>query len=121
MFSHEWIEKFDASRGIPRKANEQYLPAYQAFWAWAGDVGQAVFFIFLGLTGASLSLFAGHLLEISGLMWLVFWSLAVLAVAAGFLDAYLALLVIQTLFDEHLARIGALGKSERFNCKKTGQ
>ncbi len=89
MFSHEWIEKFDASRGIPRKANEQYLPAYQAFWAWAGDVGQAVFFIFLGLTGASLSLFAGHLLEISGLIWLVFWSLAVLAVAAGFLDAYL--------------------------------
>ncbi len=89
MFSNEWIEKFDASRGIPRKANEQYLPAYQAFWAWASDVGQAVFFIFLGLTGAFLSLFAGNLLEISGLMWLVFWALAVLALAAGFLDAYL--------------------------------
>ena len=89
MFTQEWIEKFDASRGIPRKANEQYLPAYQAFWAWAGDVGQAVFFIFLGLTGASLSLFAGYLLEISGLMWLIFWSLAILALAAGALDAYL--------------------------------
>ena len=89
MFSQEWIEKFDASRGIPRKANEQYLPAYQAFWAWASDVGQAGFFIFLGLTGAFLSLFAGYLLEISGLMWLVFWSLAILALAAGFLDAYL--------------------------------
>lgn len=89
MFSHEWIEKFDASRGIPRKANEQYLPAYQAFWAWAQDAGQAVFFIFLGLTGALLSLFAGYLLEISGLMWLIFWSLAILALAAGFLDAYL--------------------------------
>lgn len=89
MFSLEWIEKFDASRGIPRKANEQYLPAYQAFWAWASDVGQAVFFIFLGLTGASLSLFAGYLMEISGLMWLIFWSLAILALAAGFLDAYL--------------------------------
>jgi len=89
MFSSEWIEKFDASRGIPRKANEQYLPAYQAFWAWAQDVGQAVFFIFLGLTGASLSLFAGYLLEISGLMWLIFWSLAILALAAGALDAYL--------------------------------
>ncbi len=47
------------------------------------------FFIFLGLTGAFLSLFAGYLLEISGLMWLVFWSLAILALAAGFLDAYL--------------------------------
>jgi type IV secretion system protein VirD4 len=89
MFSHQWIEKFDASRGIPRKANEQYLPAYQAFWAWAGDVGQAVFFIFLGLTGALLSLFAGYLLEVSGLMWLIFWSLAILALAAGLLDAYL--------------------------------
>ncbi|HRH44151.1 MAG TPA: type IV secretory system conjugative DNA transfer family protein [Pyrinomonadaceae bacterium] len=89
MFSSEWIEKFDASVGIPRKANEQYLPAYQAFWAWAGDVGQAVFFIFLGLTGASLSLFAGYLLEVSGLMWLVFWALAVLSLAAGFLDTYL--------------------------------
>jgi type IV secretion system protein VirD4 len=89
MFSHQWIEKIDATRGIPRKANEQYLPAYQAFWAWAGDVGCAVFFIFLGLTGAFLSLFAGYLLEISGLMWLIFWSLAILALAAGTLDAYL--------------------------------
>lgn len=89
MLSHEWIEKFDASRGIPRKANEQYLPPYQAFWAWAGDLAQAVFFIFLGATSAFLSLFAGYLLEISGLMWLVFWSLAILALAAGFLDAYL--------------------------------
>ena len=41
MASQEWIEKLDASRGIPRKVNEQYLPAYQAFWSWAGDVGQA--------------------------------------------------------------------------------
>ena len=89
MFSHQWIEKIDATRGIPRKANEQYLPAYQAFWAWAGDLTQAVFFIFLGLTGAFLSLFAGYLLEISGLMWLIFWSLAILALAAGTLDAYL--------------------------------
>lgn len=89
MFSQKWIEHFDASRGIPRKANEQYLPAYQAFWAWAQDVGGACFFIFLGLTGASLSLFAGYLLEISGLVWLVFWSLAILALAAGALDAYL--------------------------------
>ena len=46
MFSQDWIENFDARRGIPRKANEQYLPAYQAFWAWANDVGQAVFFAF---------------------------------------------------------------------------
>jgi type IV secretion system protein VirD4 len=89
MFSQEWIEEFDARRGIPRKANEQYLPAYQAFWAWANDVGQAAFFISLGLVGAFLSLFAGYLLEARGLLWLVFWSLAILALAAAFLDAYL--------------------------------
>ena len=89
MFSQDWIEKFDASRGIPRKANEQYLPAYQAFWAWANDVGQAVFFILLGTAGAFLSLFAGYLLGTSGLLWLVFWSLALISLAAAFLDAYL--------------------------------
>ena len=89
MFSQEWIEKFDASRGIPRKANEQYLPAYQAFWAWMQDVGQAAFFVLLGIAGAFLSLFAGYLLEARGLLWLVFWSLAILSLAAAFLDAYL--------------------------------
>jgi type IV secretion system protein VirD4 len=89
MFSQKWIEEFDASRGIPRKANEQYLPAYQAFWAWAADVGQAAFFVSLGIFGAMLSLFAGYLLEASGLLWLVFWSLALISLAAAFLDAYL--------------------------------
>lgn len=89
MFSQEWIEELDARRGIPRKANEQYLPAYQAFWAWANDVGQAVFFALVGIGGAFLSLFAGYLLGISGLLWLVFWSLALISLAAAFLDAYL--------------------------------
>ena len=86
MFTREWIEKIDASRGIPRKANEQYLPAYQAFVVWAGDVGQAVFFVFFSLIGALLSLFAGYLLQVSGIMWLVFWALAVLSLSAGFFD-----------------------------------
>jgi type IV secretion system protein VirD4 len=89
MFSQEWIEEFDAKRGIPRKANEQYLPAYQAFWAWASEVGQAVFFVLLGIFGALLSLFAGYLLEAKGLLWLVFWALALISLAAAFMDAYL--------------------------------
>lgn len=89
MFSNEWIEEFDARRGIPRKANEQYLPAYQAFWAWASDIGQAAFFAFIGILGALLSLFAGFLLEARGLLWLVFWSFALISLAAAFLDAYL--------------------------------
>lgn len=86
MASQEWIEKLDASRGIPRKANEQYLPAYQAFWSWAGDVGQALFFSVLGLAGALLSLFAGRLFGVSGLIWLVFWALAFLCLAAALAD-----------------------------------
>ena len=53
-FLSNGFEKFDANYGIPRKANEQYLPAYQAFWAWAGDVGQALFFALLGFIGAFL-------------------------------------------------------------------
>ena len=89
MFSQKWIEEFDAKRGIPRKANEQYLPPYQAFWAWASDVGQAIFYIILGIAGACLSLFAGFLLGVSGLLWLVFWAFAIIALAAAFLDAYL--------------------------------
>ncbi len=88
MFSLEWIEKFDATHGIPRKANEQYLPAYQAFWAWTSDISQSIFFFLLGIFGAFLSLFAGYLLSISGLMWLVFWSLALLSLAAAFIDSY---------------------------------
>jgi len=43
MFSREWIEKADASFGIPRKVNEQYLPSYNAFWHWAADLGARVF------------------------------------------------------------------------------
>src|SRR5476651_1842178 len=88
MASQEWIEKFDASRGIPRKANEQYLPAYQAFWTWAGDIVQALFYCVLGLLGAFLSLFAGYLIEVSGFIWLIFWAMAMLCLAAAFLDVY---------------------------------
>lgn len=88
MLSRERIEQFDASRGIPRKANEQYLPAYQAFWAWAGDIGRAFFFCILGLIGGCLSLAAGFFLEVTGLMWLVFWAMALLCLAAAFLDSY---------------------------------
>lgn len=82
------IEKFDASFGIPRKANEQYLPSYQAFWHWSADLGRAVFFCIVGLIGAFFSLFAGWLLAVTGLMTLVFWAMALLCIAAGMLDAY---------------------------------
>ncbi len=88
MLNRQHIEKLDASYGIPRKANEQYLPSYQAFWHWAADVGRGVFFLIVGLIGAFLSLLAGWLLTVTGLMTLVFWAMAILCLAAALLDAY---------------------------------
>ncbi|HQY68683.1 MAG TPA: hypothetical protein PLD38_15510, partial [Pyrinomonadaceae bacterium] len=88
MFSREWIEKFDASYGIPRKANEQYLPSYQAFWQWSADIGMCVFFVALGLLGSIVCLFAGYLLDVYGLITLVFWAMALICVAGSLVDSY---------------------------------
>lgn len=88
MFSREWIERFDAAYGIPRKANEQYLPSYQAFWHWTADIGTSIFFVLLGILGAFFCLFAGALLNVYGLIILVFWALALICVAGSFVDAY---------------------------------
>ena len=88
MFTRERIEKLDASYGIPRKANEQYLPSYQAFWRWSMDIGTAMFFILLGLVEACVSLFAGWLLAATGMITLVFWAMALICIAAGLVDAY---------------------------------
>lgn len=88
MLYRQQIEKFDAAYGIPRKANEQYLPAYQAFWHWTADVGRGLFFFVLGLVGAFLSLLAGWLLGVTGLITLVFWAMALLCLAGSLLDAY---------------------------------
>lgn len=88
MLYRQQIEKFDATYGIPRKANEQYLPAYQAFWHWTADVGRGFVFFVLGLVGAFLSLLAGWLLGVAGLITLVFWAMALLCLAGSLLDAY---------------------------------
>ncbi len=87
MFSREWIERFDASYGIPRKANEQYLPSYQAFWQWSADIGMCLFLGVLGIIGALLCLYAGILINVYGLT-LVFWALALICLAGSFVDAY---------------------------------
>ena len=88
MFSREWIEKLDASYGIPRKANEQYLPSYNAFWHWTADIGKGVFYIGLGTLEAVLSLIAGWLLAEPGLINLAFWAMALIFVAGGAVDAF---------------------------------
>ncbi|MGD9560871.1 MAG: type IV secretory system conjugative DNA transfer family protein [Pyrinomonadaceae bacterium] len=88
MFSREWIERFDASYGIPRKANEQYLPSYNAFWHWAADIGKGGFYICLGLIAAGLFLFCGRLFDQPGPVNLVFLGLALCGFCAGLADAY---------------------------------
>lgn len=88
MFSRERIERFDASYGIPRKANEQYLPSYNAFWHWAADVVKGGFYICLGLFEAGMFLFAGWLFDQPGLINLAFWAMALCGVCAGPVDAY---------------------------------
>lgn len=88
MFSRERIERLDASYGIPRKANEQYLPSYNAFWHWAADIGKGGFFVFVGFVELCMCLLAGWLLGMPGLINLAFWAIALCCICAGFVDAY---------------------------------
>ena len=88
MLSRKWIEELDASGRIYRKANEQYLPAFQAFWLLTRDVSTGVLLFVFGCVNAALVLLSGYLLAISGLLWLAALAFAALAVAASFFDAY---------------------------------
>lgn len=88
MLNRKWIENLDASGRIYRKANEQYLPAYQAFWLLARDVSTGVLLFVFGWINAGLVLLAGYLLGISSFLWLAALAFAALAVAASLFDAY---------------------------------
>ena len=88
MLSRKWIEELDASGRIYRKANEQYLPAYQAFWLLTRDVSTGFLLFVFGCLNAVLVLISGYLLAISGFLWLAALAFAALAVAASVLDAY---------------------------------
>ena len=88
MLSRKWIEELDASGRIYRKANEQYVPAYQAFWMLTRDVSTAILLFVFGLVNAALILLSGSLLGISGLLWLAVLSAAALAALASLFDAY---------------------------------
>lgn len=108
MFSRERIERFDASYGIPRKANEQYLPSYNAFWHWAVDIGRGAFSIVLGLIGAGLAIFAGWLFGEEGLINLAFWAMALCCIGGGFVDAY------SILWDYRIRRMSTAHGSARW-------
>lgn len=88
MLSRKWIEELDASGRIYRKANEQYVPAFQAFWMLTRDVSTAILLFVFGLVNAVLVLLSGSLLGISGLLWLAVLSAAALTALASLFDAY---------------------------------
>lgn len=88
MLPRDWVEKLDASYGIPRKANEQYLQSYNAFWHWTADIGKGVFYIGLGTFEAVLSLVASRLLGEPGLINLAFWAMAFIFISGGSVDAF---------------------------------
>ncbi len=88
MLSRKWIEELDASGRIYRKANEQYVPAYQAFWMLTRDVSTAMLLFIFGLINAALVMLSANFLRISGLLWVAAFAFAALAVSASFFDAY---------------------------------
>lgn len=88
MLSRKWIEELDASGRIYRKANEQYVPAFQAFWMLTRDVSTAILLFVFGIVNAVLILLSANFLGISGLLWLAVLSAAALAVLASLFDAY---------------------------------
>ena len=109
MLSREWIEKFDASYGIPRKANEQYLPSYQAFWQWSADIGMCLFLGFLGVIASVFCWYAGVLLNVYGLITLVFWALALICIAGSLVDAYFTYVGVSGSKDEYCPWFGENG------------
>ena len=113
MFSREHIERFDASYGIPRKANEQYLPSYNAFWHWAADIGKGGFYVFVGLIEAAMSLLAGRLLDIPGLIILAFLGAGILRHRRRVCRCVLAAMGLSPQADEHRSRFRQVGKGQR--------
>jgi len=73
------IQIYDAERGIPRRADEPYLPAYHAFLRCMQDAGQIAIFLIAGLLSASFLWFAASYFNVGiyarliylALMWIV--------------------------------------------------
>jgi type IV secretion system protein VirD4 len=65
MAFSNYVEKLDSTWGIPRHANQQSLPAYQAFWHFSGDVMVAISTIFCGIISAVLLWVTANMLDVS--------------------------------------------------------
>lgn len=71
------IQIYDAERGIPRRADEPYLPAYHAFLRCMQDAGQMFFFLLAGLLSASFLYLAAHYFNVGFYAWLIYLALII--------------------------------------------
>lgn len=74
------IQIFDAERGIPRRADEPYLPAYHAFLRCMQDAGQMCFFVAAGLLSAFFLYLAAHYFDVGFYAWLIYLAFMLLAI-----------------------------------------
>jgi len=79
------IQIYDAERGIPRRADEPYLPAYHAFLRCMQDGSQMFFILLAGLLSASFLYTAAHYFNVGFYAWLIYlaFMLMALLVAIG--------------------------------------
>lgn len=87
MAFSNFVEKLDSTWGIPRHANQQSLPAFQAFWHFSGDVMVAVSTVLCGFASAALLWVTALLLEVSFIPRLFFIMGMLFVVIIGFAEA----------------------------------
>lgn len=79
------IQIYDAERGIPRRADEPYLPSYHAFLRCMQDVGQMMIIIIAGLLSASFLRFAASYFHVGFYAHLIYltlmWTVLLVALA----------------------------------------
>lgn len=81
------IQIYDAEHGIPRRADEPFLPAYHAFIRCMQDAGQVAMLVVCGFIAAAFLLLASHYLAV-GFHWqIVFAALMVIAVLIAVAEA----------------------------------
>jgi len=81
------IQIYDAERGLPRRADEPFLPPYHAFIRCMQDVGQVLMLVVCGVIAASLLLLASRYLAV-GFHWqMIFAALMFIAVFIAVAEA----------------------------------
>ena len=81
------IQIYDAERGLPRRADEPFLPPYHAFLRCLQDVGQVVMLVVCGFIAAGFLLLTSRYLAV-GFHWqIIFSALMVIAVLIAVAEA----------------------------------